>query len=171
LAAFEDHCKSLWYFQKQGWINIHEFDDRYPIQIGELWVIPLDFKRHDRVRYGYLIIEDEKKVLYAPCSTYRLVTDHFYKNLDLMISEAGWTGSTKEVRASLPPKHTWLDHISFEETVELFRKIKPKQAILTHIDGTRHHLPSASNDYLCQLAAEVTDIPIDIAYDGMQIEL
>jgi phosphoribosyl 1,2-cyclic phosphodiesterase len=111
------------------------------MKIGKVRIIPLDFRRKDRIRYGYLIEQDGKRVLYAPCSIYDAVLDEHYQNLDLLFMEAGWQGNTS-LRAKLPKEHAWQSHISFEENLALIKKLKPKRTILTHIVGARQAMVS-----------------------------
>lgn len=170
-SDFETFCSSLFYFEKMGYVKINKIKDRVPIKIGNITITPLDFKRKDRVRYGYLIGKNKKRVIYAPCSLFDMVLDKNYKNLDLLLIETGWFGNTKRVRAKLPKNHPWQDHISFEENLEIIRKVRPKKTILTHIDGTRHLKKDADHDFLLERANKHKDLNIDISYDGMKIEL
>lgn len=170
IPDFKQYCQALWYFEQQGYVNIIELDDRNPVKIGKLFIIPIDFKRPDRVRYGYLVVDGAKKLMYAPCSIFGMKIDHFYEGIECLIMETGWLGKTLETRAGLPPKHAWLDHISFEENVDLVRQLCPKRAILTHIDGTRHLTDGANHSKLVELA-HASGLSIAIAFDGMKIEI
>jgi phosphoribosyl 1,2-cyclic phosphate phosphodiesterase len=173
-AEFKKNCPLLSFYEEKKYIKIKKIKDRKGIQIAEIKITPLDFKRMDRVRYGYLIEKKGKRVLYAPCSTFGLHLDEYYENLDLLIMEIGWFGKTKEMRKKLPKEHAWHDHISFEENLKVVKKIKPKRTILTHIDGTRHL--KVDNDYSFTVEqtkkySEKLNSKIDIAYDGMEIEV
>lgn len=165
---FRKYCAALWYFESEGLARIIEVEDRVPIKMGDMVITPIDFQRSDRVRYGYLIIKDKKRALYAPCSTFAMKIDSFFDDLDCLIVEAGWMGKTEEVRSSLPPKHAWLDHVSLEENINLARQLEPAQTILTHVDGTRHLLDSANYDVLKAYVQE-SGLPIQVAFDGMKI--
>ena len=171
IKNFQIHCAPLWYFEGRRWANIIEFDDRSPIEIDNLFITPIDFKRPDRVRYGFLIQDEHKKVMYAPCSIFGAQTDHNWRNLDYLIMESGWAGPTSMIRAKEHGKTMYQDHISLEENVDLSLQLQPKQTILTHIDGGRHRDLGGDYDLLCCYMKGVLGAEIAIAYDGMRIEL
>ncbi len=170
-SDFEKLCSSIFFPEKKGYIKINKIQDRVPIKIGTTSITPLDFKRKDRVRYGYLIEQNGIRTVYAPCSVFDISLDEYYQNLDLVLMEIGWFGNTKERRAKLPKGHAWHDHISFEENLEIMKKIRPQRTILVHIDGTRHLKSDANHDFLLKQAKKYKGFNIDIAYDGMKIEL
>lgn len=171
ISDFQKYCGILWYFKERGFAEINVFDDRQSIYVGNSKIIPLDFQRFDRVRYGFLIERDSKRVIYAPCSTFEMFMDSYYEDLDVFITEAGWIGDTKETREKLPPGHPWHDHISFDENVEVVRRFKPKRTILTHIDGTRHELSSGDYGCMAYVASQVGYANMELAHDGLLIEL
>lgn len=170
-SDFEKFCSSIFFPEKKGYIKIDKIQDRVPIKIGTTSITPLDFKRKDRIRYGYLIEQNGKRAVYAPCSVFDISLDEYYQNLDLVLMEIGWFGNTQETRAKLPNNHAWHDHISFEENLEIIRKIRPQRTILVHIDGTRHLNSDANHDFLLKQAKKYKGFNIDISYDGMRIEL
>ena len=143
--------------------------NRKEVKIRKVSVIPLNLGRgKDRVRYAYLIEGDKKRVVYAPCSIFGMKIDKFYENLDLLLIETGWFGKTKKIRAVLPADHVWQDHVSFEENIELIKKIKPKRTILTHFEGSRH----IDYDQMKEKIKPYTQkFNIEVAYDGMVLEV
>lgn len=171
VESFHEHCAALWYYQRRGYIAIQTVEDRQSIGgIGELKITPIDFQCAEpgRIRYGYLIEEQHKRVLYAPCSIFGAVIDRFWQNLDCLIMETGWLGNTDHVRAELPADHAWQDHISFEECLVLARAVAAKLTIFTHIDGSRHLEPQWNHAGLSELVADVQETSIQIAHDGMR---
>ncbi len=127
LLDFKKACQALFFYEKMGYISIKKVEDRVPLHMGNILVRPIDFKRNDRIRFGYLIEENKTRVMYAPCSVFRVTLDSFWENLDLLLMEIGWFGKTKEVRQKLPRAHAWQDHISFEENLEIIKKIKAQK--------------------------------------------
>lgn len=169
---FEKNCILLSFYEKRGYIKIKKVKDRKAIKIGKIKITPLDFRRKDRVRYGYLIEEKNvKRIVYAPCSTFNLFLDENYENLDMLIMEIGWFGDTEKTRKKLPKRHPWQDHISFEENLDIIKKIKPKKTILTHVDGTRHLKEDANYDFLLSQSKKYKNLNVEIAYDGMKIKV
>lgn len=171
ILDFKRYCYSLFFYENIGYIRINKVHDRVSIKVGSISITPLDFKRKDRIRYGYLIEQNGRRAVYATCSVFDIFLDECYQNLDLLLMEIGWFGNTKETRAKLPNNHAWYDHISFEENLEVIRKIRPKRTILVHIEGTRHLKNDSNHDFLLEQTKKYKDLNIDIAYDGMKIEL
>jgi len=171
IADFKKHCEMIFYSEKMGWINIIPIRDRKPIKTGQTSIIPLDFKRRDRVRCGYLIEHKNKKALYTPCSNFSAKIDQSWLNLDLLILELGWFGRTQELRKKIPKNHPWQDHISFEENINIIKRILPKKTIFTHIDGTRHLTEDGDLDLLKRKISQFSKLNLDLTYDGMRIEI
>ena len=57
------------------------------------------------------------------------------------------------------------DHISLEENFQWFKKLKPKQMVLTHIPGDLH----MTYDLMKKLTKDYPEI--EIGFDGMDVEL
>ncbi len=167
---FMDRLPALKYFEMMGFISIVKTNDRLPIAFGPIIITPIDFKRADRTRYGYLIEEKNKKVFYAPCSIFDWKVDGYYNNLDLLIMEKGWDGKT-QLRETLPKNHYWHDHASFEENILEIEKLQPKKVIITHIDGSRHKTIDGDHDLLIKEVEKNPNLNIDVAFDGMKIEI
>ena len=169
LPDFKQYLPSFFYFGTMGWIKIKKVLDRRPVKIGPVSVTPLNLGRgRDRVRYAYLIEKDNARVVYAPCSIFNMKIDDYYENLDLLLIETGWFGDAQKIRAKLPKDHVWQDHVSFEENLELVRKIKPKRTILTHLEGTRHFDYDQMKEKIKPYDKELN---LEVAYDGMILEV
>jgi phosphoribosyl 1,2-cyclic phosphate phosphodiesterase len=169
MADFAENCKYLFYYQKCNYIELSQLADRVPMRIGTLNITPIDFRRADRVRYGYLLEEGSKRVMYAPCSVFQAVLDSFWLKLDLLIIELGWLNDSLITRSEIPRSNFRFDHISFNENIELIKKINPKSTILTHVEGTRHHIRDGDLDFLKEKIDDFPELRLDIAYDGMMI--
>lgn len=171
IQDFEKNCSYLFYVEKKKNIKINRIRDRQPVQLGEVKITPLDFRRSDRIRYGYLIEKDGKRVVYAPCSTFGIYVDDNYRNLDVLFLEIGWLGDTEKNRKILPKDHIYQDHVSFEENINIIEESSPKMTVLTHIDGTRHLKKEGDHDFLLGIARKYSKYNIKIGYDGMKIKL
>lgn len=169
LPDFKQYLPIFFYFEDMGWMKVIKTSDRQPVKIGQAMITPLNIGRGpDRVRYAYLIEKNNRRVVYAPCSIYKIKLDKYYQNLDLIFIETGWFGDTKERRSNLPKNHVWQDHISFEENLELVRKIKPKRTILMHLEGTRHVDYDEIREKIKPYDKELN---IEVGYDGMILEI
>lgn len=132
------------------------------MRVGTVTVTPLNLQRQDRVRYAFLLEEKSKKVIYAPCSIFQTQFDEFWHDVDLLFIETGWPGNTAKLRKEKAA--AWLeDHISLEENFEFIAQVKPKKAILTHLEGGYH----TTYDQIKKLVATHPDV--DVAYDGLEI--
>lgn len=168
--SFYKACDGLFYMEKIGYIEIIEIEDRKPIVIGKVKIIPLDFHRPDRVRFGYEIIQNNKKVIYAPCSIYQMEIDQYFSDLDLLLIERGWQWSAND-RKKLPENHPYHDHVAIEENIDLVKRIKPKQTLLTHIGGSSHDSAEMGHAEFLKYCQNFSDLNITPAYDGQKIEL
>jgi len=161
---FKNYLSTFFYYEKMGWMKIYKVEDRKEIKIGKISIVPLSFRVPGKSRYGYLIKEGNKKVIYAPCSIWSMATDENFENADLLIIEFGWLGDTEKIRKEKPKTSSVHTHISFEEDIELIKRLKPKKTILSHIDY-------ADFDTAKKLILPFKNLNIEIAYDGMKIEV
>lgn len=164
IPDFDKFVSIIRFFEKQKYVKIIQVEDRKPLKFVETTITPINFRRSDRVRYGFLIEEDSKRVMYAPCSVFGTKFDKFWENLDILFIETGWHGNTENLRKrNVEP---WFkDHASLEENLKLLKKLKPKKTILTHLEGSIHQTYDL-------IKKEAKKYPaVEVAYDGMLIKL
>lgn len=164
MKDFDKYIPNFRYYEQRNFIKIISIEDREPVKLEDLKITPVDFKRPDRVRYGFLIEQDNKKVMYAPCSVFNAKLDKYWQDLDILFLETGWHGPQQEYRKKeIEP---WFkDHISFEENIKWLKKLKPEKMVLTHVEGSIHQ----THDLMLKLTKNYPKI--NIAYDGMDIDL
>jgi phosphoribosyl 1,2-cyclic phosphate phosphodiesterase len=161
VADFDRYLPMMRFLVKSQYARLVEVEDRKPVVLGDLSVTPVNLQCTDRVRYAFLLEEEGKRVMYAPCSVFGTKFDAFWQDLDVLFLEAGWPGNTQALRE----KQIGLDHISLEETIGYFDHLQPKQLIITHLEGAFH----VTYDFV---QAKIKGLPnIDVAYDGMVIEI
>jgi phosphoribosyl 1,2-cyclic phosphate phosphodiesterase len=124
------------------------------VQIGETQVTAVGYTGKDSRTFAYLLEEDNKKVLYAPCDT--ISFEQKIYDLDLLINECG-VFSYDKIK----------DEISFPALMERIRLLKPKRTVLTHIEEME--VSAWGWDYLDRMKEQHSDINFDFAYDGMEI--
>jgi len=164
ISDFRKYLKIFDFYEKQKYIEILNVDDRKPVRFGKISITPINLKRKDRVRYAFLIEGNGKRVMYAPCSIFATKFDDFWKNLDVLLVETGWHGDTSELRKK-KVEPFFKDHISLEENFKWLEILNPKKMILTHLEGCLHQTYD-------MIRAEAKKYPgVDVAYDGMEIEL
>lgn len=152
---FKKHVPDLFYLEKQWFIEIHTIEDRKWITINTVKVTPLDMYRTDRVRYNYLLNSWNKRIIYAPCSCFGMDIDEHYLNIDYFFMEYWWIWDSKKLRWEYNlwinnfTHRSCLDHISFDENIEIINRIKPKNSFLIHWDfhNTYDQLETLSQKY------------------------
>lgn len=126
------------------------------IQIGNIEITTIGYKGEGSNIFAYLIEENDKRVLYAPCDAISLEQKIF--NLDLLIHECGLF-SHEKIK----------NEISFPSMIERIRLFKPNRTILTHIEEIE--INAWGWNYLEKMKKQYSDVDFDFAYDGMQIRL
>lgn len=85
---------------------------------------------------------------------------------DILVIEMGWfERDTKNRRIVSPGDPIRQGEASFEETLRLIGQIRPRLALLTHIEGL---WARSYNDYL-KLEREYHDYHLRVAYDGLRV--
>jgi len=151
-----------WYWQRLKVIAVHELSDGQSADLGDVTVTCLYLG--DSHICGFLIERGRKRVLYAPCNTLRRQPGDDLVGLDLAIMETGWFEQDLDGNLILPLDHFLRQReISFEKTIARLERMKPRQAVLTHIEEVN----ARSYDDYKALERE----GLAFAYDGMEIEL
>lgn len=153
----EEHYPPISYFSDRIKVaEIQHLEHQESIQIGNTKITAIGYKGKDSNTFAYLIEENDKQVLYAPCDTISFQQKIF--NLDLLIHECGLF-SYEKIKVEIP----------FPATIERIRLFKPKRTILTHIEEEEIH--TWGWDYLEKMKKQYSDVDFDFACDGMKIKL
>jgi len=134
--------------------NLILINDGDKIKINNILIEPKAYTKNSE-HYAYLISEDNKKVLYAPCDTINLKGK--YENLTLLIHEQGYFSS--EIK--------W--ELSFDKLIDRIKSWKPKSVILTHI--SEDEIRRWGWEYLNKKETENKNLNLKFAYDGMKIRI
>ncbi|MDD3723728.1 MAG: MBL fold metallo-hydrolase [Patescibacteria group bacterium] len=140
-------------FQKTG--NLHLIEDGDEIEFGNLVIEAVGYNGVGSDHYAYLIKENNKRVLYAPCDTIDFNTYEKVLNLDLLIHECGM----------------FFDHkteIKFPNLINRLRTNKPAKTIFTHIEEVELRLYGES---FKKAKKDYSDVKFDFAFDGMKIKI
>lgn len=140
-------------FQKTG--NLHLIDDGDELKFGNLVIEAVGYNGVGSDHYAYLIKENGKRVLYAPCDTIGFNTYGQVLDLDLLIHECGMFFEHKT-------------EIKFPDLIARLRANRPVKTIFTHIEEIELRLydknfKKARKDY--------SDVKFDFAFDGMKIKI
>jgi phosphoribosyl 1,2-cyclic phosphate phosphodiesterase len=147
ISHFVDHMKV-------AKINIIEHGES--VRIGKVQITAIGYAGKDSGIFAYLLQQNGKKALYAPCDTISF-KQRIY-GLDLFINECG-VFSYDKIK----------DEISFPALMERIRLLRPKRTVLTHIEEIE--LNAWGWDYLNRMKRQYSDINFDFAYDGMKIQI
>jgi phosphoribosyl 1,2-cyclic phosphate phosphodiesterase len=109
-----------------------------------------DYLKKSEPCYGYVF--KSKKFSFAYLNDFNdIIEKEKLKNLDLLISDGcGF-------------ENTGIGHLGVKNNIDLFKELKPKKMLLTHINHTTEH--EFLNKYLKKYGN------IKIAFDGMQVKI
>ena len=135
---------------------MHLVEDGDKIKIGDVSITVVGYKGKESETYAFLIENNGKKVLYAPCDTISFDNYRNFKDLDLLINECG-------LFSDIPSE------ISFDDLMQRLKEIKPKKTLLTHIEEVEVNVWGGK--HLQKMKKQYSDIDFDFAHDGMEIKI
>ncbi|WP_458205427.1 MBL fold metallo-hydrolase [Haladaptatus sp. NG-SE-30] len=159
MADYED-----WGFAEFEFLNDGETMDCNGVDVTSLgWEMEPD---GENLIFGFQFDDGDSRTLVTPDETKFLDTDRLDDDIDLWIRECGLFRNDPDgnpiFHDDLWQQETELE-ITFEETVEQVRDVRPNRAVLTEID----ELFQRSYDDFCELEAEYTGLNLQFGYDGM----
>jgi len=92
------------FWEHLGVAKVEEIDEH--VMVGRMKITPIVIEScHRTMTHStvYLIEEDGKKVVYAPCEITPFPKDERFHDCDLMILQTGWWGERMETRAKAGP--------------------------------------------------------------------
>ncbi len=161
--ALEDHLE---FFERMGIAKIHE------IAAGETLVVDgVSLRAYRMAQPGltaFLVKAGKKRVVLAVDDTKGWGPTDEMLEPDLLVMEAGWFERDPRGRILVPEEH-WVrrSEASFEETLKLIERIKPRQAVLTHIE----EMNSRSYSDYRKLERKHAGQNLFFAYDGMRLRV
>lgn len=161
--ALEDHLE---FFESMGIAKIHE------IGAGETLVVDgVSLRAYRMAQPGltaFLVKAGNKRVVLAVDDTKGWVPSEQMIEPDMLVMEAGWFERDPRGRILVPEGH-WVrrSEASFDETLKLIEHIKPRQAILTHIEEMNCR---SYTDYL-KLERKYEHLNLQFAYDGLRLKV
>jgi hypothetical protein len=117
---------------------------------------------------AFLVEAGKKRVVLAVDDTKGWVPSDQMVEPDLLVMEAGWFERDPRGRVLVPEEH-WVrrSEASFHETLKLIEHLKPREAVLTHIEEMNSR---SYTDYL-KLERKYKHLNLRFAYDGMRLRL
>ena len=162
-------AEHLVYLQQVGVVRVHEVPDGERVTIGGVMVTP--FRLAEEYVYAFLVEEGEARVLIAPDELHGWSPPPWLGDLDLAILPMGmcvhdpFTGERR-----IAEDHPLLaEEASFSATLEVVRALRPKRAILSHIE----EMDGLGHDQLDALAKQfrAEGLRIAFAHDTMHIDV
>ena len=155
----------LAYYEKQGFVLCHPFDEH--TRIGDLEITALPVDRGDQTAFVYVFEKNSRKLVYASCDVKPFPeSDDAVHGADVLVIQPG-IFETGLKHGFVYPK----DHISrttlytFEETLALARRIGSREVLFVHLE---EYWNRSYTDYL---DIEKDHHGVSFAYDGMHIEV
>ncbi len=162
-------AEHLDYLQQVGVVRVHEVPDGERVTIGNVTVTP--FRLAEDYVYAFLVEEGERRVLIAPDELHGWSPPAWLADLDMAILPMGMcvhNPLTGERR--IAEDHPLLkEEATFSATLEVVRALRPKRAILSHIE----EMDGLGHDQLGALAEQyrAKGLRIAFAHDTMHIDV
>ena len=156
----------------QEWADLKILNDGEEMEVGSLNVrcvgaeiVPGEGKEI----FSLLFEENRKKVLVSPDENKFLNLDRI-PELDLWIRETGkfeYTADGERILTEEKEEEDGELEISFQETLDQIREVRPEKTVLTEIEELFRH----SYDDLKEVEEEHRELNLEFAYDGMNLEI
>ena len=159
----------LEFMQRFGVVQVVEVPDGESITLNGARITP--FRVAQDYVYAFLIEADGRRVLIAPDELFGWEPPEFVRNVDLAVIPMGLTEFNPLTgERIIPADHPVLkSEATFEQTLEMVRRMQPRQTILSHIeepDGLRY------DDMLrLERKLQAEGYAIRFAYDTMMVEV
>ena len=164
-AIRNKHGSFFSYYEKAGLIEALELESEKPFEIRNFKITPFEVQSTYNISTVFLIQEDGKRVVYAPCDVKPFPENLELENLDLLIIGSFHPeGPLKE--GIIIPQNNLLrkELFSLEEIQELAQKLNAKETIVTHIEEEW----GKTYDEYKQLEKKYD---LKFSYDGMKIKI
>lgn len=151
------------YYEKTGLIETIDLKDGEAFKITNFMIIPFEVQTTYNISTVFLIQEDDKRVVYAPCDVKPFPENPKLENLDLLIIGSFHLEGPLREGIVIPPNNPLrVELFSPREIQELSQKLNAKQTVVTHIEEEW----GKTYDEYKQLEKEYD---LEFAYDGMRI--
>lgn len=152
----------LEFYEEKGIIKIIFFKPNDTLNFGSIKVCPIHIKKSQG--YYFVITDNNRKIVYAPCEYHGLKVDPKTKNADIFIvHNLFWEDKSISPR-EIPPT----DEDSFEKMLEHAEEMNAKKIIITHIEET---FGLGHDDLNRLLKKKFSKFNIQASYDGMKVYL
>jgi phosphoribosyl 1,2-cyclic phosphate phosphodiesterase len=159
----------LEFFKKHGIINLVEMKDGQTVELHKTKITP--FRLSENYVYAFLIEESKKRIIIAMDELFGWQPPDSLRNVDLAILPMGFIDINPITNErNVDPMHPlFKSEATFSQTIDIVKKLSPKNSILTHIEES----DALSYDELKEIEDRLNkkNVKVTFAYDTMKIEL
>jgi len=153
------------YYEKSGLIETTELANGTPFKIGSFMITPFEVQTTYNISTVFLLQENQKRVVYAPCDVKPFPQNSKLKNLDLLIIGSFHLEGPLKEGITIPPDNPLrVELFSPKEIQELAKELNAKETLVTHIEEEW----GKTYDEYKRLENECT---LKFAYDGMRTKI
>jgi len=153
------------YYERSGLIEPTELKEGKDFKIRNIMITPFEVQTTYNISTVFLIQENNKRVVYAPCDVKPFPETHKLKNLDLLIiGSFHLDGPLKEGIVIPSDNPLRVELFSPRELQQFARKLNARRMIVTHIEEEW----GKTYDEYKQLEKEYN---LEFAYDGMRMKI
>ena len=164
-AIRNKHGPFLDFYKKLDLIEIIELKSQEPLKIKSFEITPFEVQTTYNVSTVFLIQENRKRIVYAPCDVKPFPENPKLENLDLLIIGSFHPEGPLREGITIPQDNPLRKELfSLREIQELAQRLNAKKTIVTHIEeewGKTH-------DEYKDLEKECN---LKFAYDGMKTKI
>ena len=157
------------YMASVGLVEIVELRDDQTVERNGVRITP--FRVAQRYVYAFLFEHGGKRLLIAPDELYQWQPPDFVHGVDVAILPMGLAEfDPLSGERRIPVEHPVLrSEATFRQTQEMLRRMRPKRAILTHIE----EIDGLSHDDLQEVGARLAadGLAVSFAYDTMVVDV
>lgn len=153
------------YYEQQGFLRRCLFQEH--ITIGDTSITAVPVQHAEQTVFIYVIEQNSRKIVYAPCDIKPFPEQRNETwNADLLLIQPGIFETGLPFEYTYPPDHISRSTLyTFDETLELARRLKARGTLLVHIE---EYWGRSYDDYLL---LEADHSGVSFAYDGMSINV
>jgi phosphoribosyl 1,2-cyclic phosphate phosphodiesterase len=157
------------YMARHGVVQLHELSDGESVTVGSTRVTP--FRLAENYVYAFLLEDQGKRLLVAMDELFGWQPPAHLRGVDMAFLPMG-IADTHPLSGErlMHAEHPVLTHeATFTQTLEMIRKLEPKQVILSHIEEPFGLDPDTLNTVAARLQHD--GLPVSFAYDTLLVDV
>ena len=157
---------NLEFFERIGIARVCEIGEGEPFHLDGMTARP--FRMAQPGLTAFILEPESKRLVFALDDTKDWKPGPEFSDPDLLVMEMGWFERDPEGHIIVPAGHPIRnEEASFDETLNIIERIKPRKTVLTHIEQL---WARSYEDYL-ELEKKYSGHKLQFAYDGLRIKL